>query len=58
MTNKKAETKPAPPPTDDAAPGRVSMETVVTEAKPGMTRMVALMRRLLPHPVSTADTDP
>ena len=49
MTKKKDETKTAPPPTDDVAPSRVTVDTVVTDPKSGMTRLVMLMKQLLPR---------
>ena len=53
MTRKKAETKNDPRPTDDAAPSRVTMDTVVTDGPGGMDRLRALTARLL----SLADRD-
>ena len=48
MTKKKAETKAVPPPIDDAAPGRVTMETVVTDGLRGITRLKHVLRRIMP----------
>ena len=47
MKKKKAETKNDPPPIDDAAPSRVTVETVVTDGQTGLARLAKLTRLIL-----------
>lgn len=50
-TDKKAETKNDPTPTEDEDRGRVTAETVVTEGTEGMARFRRIVRALMPdHP--------
>lgn len=47
MTKKKAETKLAPHPIDAEVQGRVTMETVVTDGRKGISRLETLVRKVL-----------